>query len=335
MTKKSKKMALKDIIIRYDLYPRLPMSNADSSQSNRAIESYKLSIEDLPPIVVNQDNILIDGWHRWEAYKLLLEDIQDGMVEEDIELSKRFDPNQIEVIVIKTDSEEQVLFEATKANSLGNVVMTREEKRDVALRLMDKFTDNEIAAALQVPRSTVNYWTKVKRDEIIRLQKELLFEYMDKYPDLKDVDIRRKILEEHGVEISHSSHHDWKKAREKIEASWSEEETVAIEAPLGGADTDMSYAEYLRDKSESGVLSEPDARPVVSAKDTLTPDAPITEYVCDGYDVKQKGVSLKEYLQSGCLKCKNLRTTGLVGWEITNSCTKGHQMVQTGLRRDR
>lgn len=330
---KSKKVALDDIIIRYDLYPRLPHTEYDSSQNERAIETYKIAIEELPPITINQDNILIDGWHRWEAYKRIVEDIELSALDDEQSLSRGFDPSQIEVEVIKTKNELEVMVFAAKANAYGQVVMTREEKRRVAELLSDEYTDQEIADTLGTPRSTVNYWTKVHREAMTRVKQELAFKYADKEPEIKQTAIRAQILEEEGVEIPRSTHSDWLRDREEIEASWVEPEEVPVEeakAESLGGQGDMTLGEY-QSTQEAGKVGE-------AVPDSLAPstvqDATIG-YICDGYKPKTKGVSDKEYLQTGCLRCKNLRTSGLTGWEITNECTKGHQMVQTGLKRDR
>jgi ParB-like chromosome segregation protein Spo0J len=48
---------------RQDLYPRFEPNQA-------LIQKYSDSIGFLPPIKINQHNILIDGFHRWKAYQL-------------------------------------------------------------------------------------------------------------------------------------------------------------------------------------------------------------------------------------------------------------------------
>jgi predicted DNA-binding protein YlxM (UPF0122 family) len=327
---KTKRVALQDIVIRYDLYPRLPQTDYASSQSEQAVETYKLAIEDLPPIVINQDNILIDGWHRWEAYKRLLEDIELGMVGDDQHLTRGFNPQEIEVEVRKTKSELEVLKLAAEANARGQVVMSREEKRKTAERLSNEFSDTEIADSIAVPRRTVSDWTKAHRDEMKRLAQELVYKYEDEHPDMKQTEVREKILENEGVKVPRSTHSDWIRDRTEIEASWEEPEPVDIEKREEAVPTEMSYEEYQKSKGEvaTGDVTTDTLAP------TKLPDAALA-YICDGYKPKQKGIPDKEYLQTGCLKCKNLRTSGLVGWEISNECTKGHQMVQTGLKRDR
>lgn len=333
--KKTKTVALGDIIMRYDLYPRLPRENPESSQSEQAIESYKVAIEDLPPITINQDNILVNGWHRWEAYKRIVEDIELNMLDEEIKLSRGFDPSNIEVEVREL-TEDQILLEATKLNARGNVVMSRYEKRRVAERLCDKFTDDEVADALGIPRSTVNYWTKEHREMMKVVSQELVFKYADKYPDMKLTEIRDAILENEGVTVPRSTHSDWLRDRKKIEASWREPEDVSGEAvsPELGAAMEVSEQTYEQYVQEGGAEVAKVVGPPDSLAPAKAPDATLG-YICDGYAARVKGITDREYLQTGCLRCKNMRSTGTVGFDITLECGKGHKMVVTGLKRDK
>ena len=52
-----------EIIFNQDFYPR------DESQSPEKVNEYALSIADgkFPPILIDQNNNLLDGWHRWKA----------------------------------------------------------------------------------------------------------------------------------------------------------------------------------------------------------------------------------------------------------------------------
>ena len=63
------KVKVKDIIFRKDLYPRADKAfGTGSGKDFELIEKYCSAIECLPPIIINQDNILIDGWHRLKVY---------------------------------------------------------------------------------------------------------------------------------------------------------------------------------------------------------------------------------------------------------------------------
>ena len=50
------------VVWREDLYPRIKPDMA-------VIARYAENLEVLPPIEVNQNNILIDGYHRWTAHR--------------------------------------------------------------------------------------------------------------------------------------------------------------------------------------------------------------------------------------------------------------------------
>jgi len=51
-----------DVVFRQELYP-------DFRHSPAIVQRYAEDLECMPPIVVNQYNELIDGWHRWTAHK--------------------------------------------------------------------------------------------------------------------------------------------------------------------------------------------------------------------------------------------------------------------------
>ena len=54
-------IALDDVVLRDDLDPRLGERDDD------LIQQYAEIFDDLPPIEINQENELIDGWHRVRA----------------------------------------------------------------------------------------------------------------------------------------------------------------------------------------------------------------------------------------------------------------------------
>lgn len=62
MNDETTEIDIDDIVYREDLYPR-------SLTDHKQVQVYSDSLEVLPPIEINQANILIDGWHRWTAHK--------------------------------------------------------------------------------------------------------------------------------------------------------------------------------------------------------------------------------------------------------------------------
>ena len=62
---KTKTLSVEDVIFDKAYYTR------SESQSPEKVNEYALSIESgaFPPVLINQDRILLDGWHRWTAHK--------------------------------------------------------------------------------------------------------------------------------------------------------------------------------------------------------------------------------------------------------------------------
>ena len=145
------------IKFRDDLYPRFKHDPA-------LVQKYAQDLDILPPIKVNQNNELIDGFHRWTAYKT-----------NEVE--------QIPVEVIPTATELEFLRLAIRANNQHGWQLTDSDKKSVAVRLYAAGTGlgkEEIAQDLSVSERMVrSYLTDVDkqlRDE----RKRQIFElYMD------------------------------------------------------------------------------------------------------------------------------------------------------------
>jgi hypothetical protein len=327
---------LEDVVVLPELYPRfmaVAMAN-ESSQSFQAIESYILSWKDLPPIVVNQDNILIDGWHRLEAFKWMAERIMDGdLTDEETEDFRGFDLS-IEVEVRDTPREE-ILFVAARENARGQVPMSREEKHNTVIRLCFDYSDNEIADALRIPLRTVQYWTKDAKAEHKKLQQQEAFKRIDKGES------QREVYEDMGVPRSTMS--DWVRDREKIEESW----RPVIETIIQDEDEE-AYAQKQRalpvsseavQESLDGSTPSPTIRADVGRALPSTSKEPIIKeetpsYTCDGFD-PDEGYQRLDYLRVGCLVCKNLRHTPFQGLRIEVECKKGHELNLMKLERER
>ena len=106
---KSTLVPVSDINFRKDLYPRIDHDHATVSR-------YAEDLSVLPPIEVNQQNILIDGWHRWTAHR------QDGS-------------KTIPVTVTKTESEAEVFELAVVRNAAHGLPMTGTDKAQYAKRI--------------------------------------------------------------------------------------------------------------------------------------------------------------------------------------------------------
>jgi hypothetical protein len=126
-----------EVIYRDDLYPRFEANQA-------LIQRYANSIEYLPPIKINQNNILIDGYHRWKAHQL------EGAKE-------------ISVEVVETASEKELKRLAYQLNSNHGLQLTNDEKRRYATEMIGEMTVQALATILSVSESSVKQWTETQR----------------------------------------------------------------------------------------------------------------------------------------------------------------------------
>jgi len=140
-----------EIIIRKDLYPR---QEEDLSK----IVTYSENLEVLPPILINQDNILIDGLHRLKAHQHAKK--EDILVE-----------------VEKTENDNQIFLRAIETNSTHGLQLSNKDKQSIAVRLFDGKNRDRLLKSLSVSDRTFRNWTANKarqlederNDEIMRL----------------------------------------------------------------------------------------------------------------------------------------------------------------------
>jgi hypothetical protein len=126
-----------DVIVKYNLYPR-------QTHDETLIERYADNISDLPPIVVNQHHVLVDGYHRLAAFKIA------GCTE-------------IPVTVIYTENDNDILLQAVMLNSYHGLQLSADEKRHLA-RILSPSTDKGILAkSLGVSFRTIERWTSDER----------------------------------------------------------------------------------------------------------------------------------------------------------------------------
>lgn len=126
-----------DIVFREDLYPRF-----EPNQS--VIQRYSESLEFLPAIKINQNNILIDGFHRWKAYQLA------GKTE-------------IPCEIVETDSEAKLKRLAYQWNSNHGLQLTDAEKQSFAREMYGLMTNQELARCLSVSEKSIERWTIAQR----------------------------------------------------------------------------------------------------------------------------------------------------------------------------
>ncbi len=140
---------------REDLYPRIKTDHI-------TVQKYAEDISVLPPIEVNQNNELIDGWHRWTAHK---------------EIAAKTIP----IIVTETNSDAHLLELAIERNATHGLQLSQEDKRDVARRIYNSTPERnrddkkkDLLRILSVSERTIREWTsradkdsKVARDKRI------------------------------------------------------------------------------------------------------------------------------------------------------------------------
>lgn len=142
------KLTIDEIGIRKDLYPREKV-NQDK------VKEYSEYISVLPPVTVNQDNVLVDGFHRYYAHKLV-------------------DQAVIEVEIIQTDGDDDLLLKAIELNAKHGLHLTLSEKKKQVLDFYKKLIDDKtvcydttrLKKTLSIPDSTFSDWTKNLSDEI-------------------------------------------------------------------------------------------------------------------------------------------------------------------------
>lgn len=129
--------------VRYvkELYPRLQPDDA-------TIDAYRMALDSLPPIVVARDSILVDGYHRWQAY------VREGIA-------------YIEAEELGELTDDEIFWQSIERNAVHGKQLTTADKRRIAEQryetLAPKKATGELAARLKVDESTVRRWTKDAR----------------------------------------------------------------------------------------------------------------------------------------------------------------------------
>jgi len=144
----SEPITLDDINIKKELYPREKI-NQDK------VKEYSEYISVLPPITINQDKVLVDGFHRYYAYKLA-------------------DQAVIEVETIQTDGDDDLLLKAIELNAKHGLNLSLPEKKKHVLDFYKKliaekdicYDTARLMKTFSIPDSTFSDWTKNLNDEL-------------------------------------------------------------------------------------------------------------------------------------------------------------------------
>lgn len=212
-----------DIVFRDDLYPRIETSAV-------TVQKYAEDLGVLPPIEINQNNELIDGWHRWTAHK-------------------KEKAETIMAIVTETKSDAHLLELAIERNAKHGLQLSQQDKRDMARRIYHSTSEKERQAKkehlqriLSVGRSTIAEWlsridkdAKDARDKRIfdawlacntveeiadreNIAKGTVSEICSKYPDLDKLNKSDRAAADHATDFDSPIYNIWKQ-QEKTRGS--------------------------------------------------------------------------------------------------------------------
>ena len=125
-----------------ELYPRLREDDA-------AIERYRAALDRLPPIVVARGRVLVDGFHRWQAYR------REGV-------------DEIQAVDLGDLTDTEILRESVKRNATHGHQLSSKDKAKMADLLWRGGTRDsaDLCDLLSITESTLDtYLRDAKRDE--------------------------------------------------------------------------------------------------------------------------------------------------------------------------
>ena len=155
---------IEDIKIDVSMDPRL-----GEDRDHDVIEGYSQNIDDLPPIVIDQDNHIIDGVHRYQAHQLAGEDT-------------------IRVKRQVMQDEGEAFITSVKANAIHGESLKPMHLQKAARRLYSQygFSNDEISPAVKRGESTISNWLRDLKQEWkahVRESAYRLYEGTDEYVD--------------------------------------------------------------------------------------------------------------------------------------------------------
>jgi len=141
-------MKITDIIFDKKMYPRL-------HYSQKTIDKYAENLDVLPPITINQNNILIDGLHRLRAHE-----------QHDMTVKPT-----IKCVIEHTKNKREILERAIELNATHGLQLYYKDKRRLAIELFDGTNSKRLVTLLSVSNDCFNKWIREKR-EILNQQIE-------------------------------------------------------------------------------------------------------------------------------------------------------------------
>ena len=164
MSEKIIRLPIEDIKIDVSMDPRF-----GEERNQSVVEGYMEVLDRLPPIVIDQDNHIIDGVHRYQAHLLAGKDT-------------------IQVYRQEMQDEGAAFIASVEANTSFGQPLKAHQRRDAARRLYRQygFPNSEIETAVNRGPSTVTKWLSDLKDEWkahIRVYAYSLYEGTDAYVD--------------------------------------------------------------------------------------------------------------------------------------------------------
>lgn len=166
-------LPIEDIKIDESMDPRF-----GEKRDHDVIEGYMQNIPDLPPIVIDQDNHIIDGVHRYQAHLLAGEDT--------IQVKRQVMQDECEAFIA-----------SIKANSDHGQPLKSHHLRNAARRLYKQygFPNDEIESVVKRGESTISNWLRDLKQEWkahVRETAYRMYEGTDEYVDKKTSEAIRK-----------------------------------------------------------------------------------------------------------------------------------------------
>ena len=135
-------ISLDDLVLRQDLDPRL------GDRDDELVEQYAEIFDVLPPIEINQDKEIIDGWHRYLA-------------------ARRAGVAEITYVVVETRDDDDLADRMWEANRKHGVQYTRGQRKAYGVKLHGRgLSAKGIAERVGVGVSSVYGWTKELREKV-------------------------------------------------------------------------------------------------------------------------------------------------------------------------
>jgi len=136
-----------DVVFRDDLYPRIEASPT-------TVQKYAEDLSVLPPIELNQDNILIDGFNRWTAHT-------------------KAGAETIRAIITETTDDAHLLELAIERNAKHGMQLSQTDKSSMARRIYHATAienrgakKKRLADILSVTERTVDNWlSRIDKDD--------------------------------------------------------------------------------------------------------------------------------------------------------------------------